>query len=178
MPTLKETLRKIMKRLADERPRFCSEADFQFALAWKIQESYPNAEIRFECPAKQSDKSIEIDIVANLGGKLFPMELKRKLERSPSGNTGGDTVARKQMLEDIEQLKKLQMEQMDMKNMNFTAIPKIITNCFAIWLSDNHRFWTEGGKNSFFDCEEYGIPKISWEDYAGEFRFALIEIAK
>ena len=172
MPTLdKETLSKIVKSLAAERPQFCSEADFQFALAWKIQENFPDAEIRLECPANLPDKSnAHIDIVVNLGGELFPIELKWKLERHKA-----DPDNRGMMLGDIDRLEELQMDKLETADMNFAKTPQGIQRCFAIWLSDNHRFWYEKGKNRI---HEYGEYKISWEDYAGDFKFALIDISE
>jgi hypothetical protein len=167
-----ETLRTIVKSLAEKRPRFCSEADFQFALGWKIQEEFPQAEVRFECPATLPEESkAHIDIVVNLDGKLFPIELKWKLERHKA-----DPINRGMMLHDIDRLEALQMNELDFQDMNFTKTPKEIRNRFAIWLSDNHRFWDETGKNGIHEYGKYA--KISWEFYAGEFKFALIGVAK
>ena len=41
-------IHSIMRGLADKRPIFHSEADFQFALAWHIKESLPYCEVRLE----------------------------------------------------------------------------------------------------------------------------------
>jgi hypothetical protein len=38
----------ILQALASDRPLFHSEADFQFALAWHIQQAIPVAQIRLE----------------------------------------------------------------------------------------------------------------------------------
>lgn len=38
----------VMGQLAHRRPIFHSEADFQFALAWRIKETLPDYEIRLE----------------------------------------------------------------------------------------------------------------------------------
>ena len=173
MPTLdKKTLCKIMKRLADERPRFCSEADFQFALAWKIQENYPDAEIRFECPAKLPDNPnarTQIDIIVKQGGSLVPIELKYKLK-----SHGAETDNRKRMLHDIDRLEKLQIDGLELFDMNFADAPKTIKNRFAIWLSDNDRYWKENGKGKV-DHKKY---TVSWDSYAGDFMFALIDISE
>ncbi len=63
--------------LKNNRPIFHSEADFQFALAWMIQKSYPKANIRLEyCPA--NFPNMHLDILIELEGKWFPIELKYK----------------------------------------------------------------------------------------------------
>jgi hypothetical protein len=172
MATLdRATLHNIIKSLATERLRFCSEADFQFALGWKIQQAFPHAEIRFECPATLVDESkAKIDIIVNLNGKLFPIELKWKLDRHKA-----DPINRGMMLHDIERLEELQMEYLDSESMHFTKPPVKIQHRFAIWLSDNRRFWDENGKNRI---HEYGEYKISWETYNGEFRFALLDVTR
>jgi len=166
----KETMDSIMKELAKERPQFCSEADFQFALGWKIQKRFPNAEIRFECPVTREGESIKVDIIVNLGGNLFPIELKWKLERHKA-----DPINRGMMFHDIDRLGSLQVKNLELNAMNFAAAPQRILNRFAIWLSDNQRFWSESGTNSI---HEYGEYKISWESYVDDFKFALTCISE
>ena len=169
MPTLtKEALGEIVKHLAAERPRFCSEADFQFALAWKIQQEFPQAEIRFECPAVRGSESIKIDIIVNSDGELVPIELKYKLK-----SQGRDTENRPDMLDDIDRLEVLRLDDLDLTRMNLAATPTNIKNRFVIWLSDNDRFWNENSKNKILDYKEY---VISWEAYVDDFQFALIDV--
>lgn len=43
-------IEQVLKELAKKRPVFHSEADFQHALAWEIQITYPDANIRLEKP--------------------------------------------------------------------------------------------------------------------------------
>ena len=165
MSTLdKETLHNIMGALAKERPQFCSEADFQFALGWKIQKEFSRAEIRFECPASlPDDPKARIDIIVNLGGALVPIELKWKLK-----SHGAETDNREKMLRDIDRLASLRQEHL--KDLCLTGTPGTIQNRFVIWLSDNDRYWNEEGANKILD---YKGDKIIWESYADDFKFAL-----
>lgn len=39
-------IESLLLSLATERRLFWSEADFQFAFSWKIQQNYPSAKIR------------------------------------------------------------------------------------------------------------------------------------
>ena len=166
------TLRNTMKNLAQEHPRFLSERNFRDVLCEKIQSEFPSAEIRFERSATLRGKTNKIDIIVNLGGKLFPIELKRKLERHRA-----ETENRERMLKDIKRLEVLKLENLKTKNMKFNVTPVKIQSCFAIWLSDNHRYWSDKGENSI---HEYNGRKITWEAYGddGKFRFALTCVPK
>ena len=54
----------VMAELAERRPIFHSEADFQFALAWQIHEMTPDCEVRLEKPFTigGDKKSMHLDI--------------------------------------------------------------------------------------------------------------------
>ncbi|GHU76691.1 hypothetical protein FACS189461_4560 [Spirochaetia bacterium] len=68
---------KVFANLRNQRKVFCSEKDFQFALAWEIQQFYTKATVRLEyCPSP--GKNIHIDIVVELNNKMYPIELKYK----------------------------------------------------------------------------------------------------
>lgn len=67
-----------LKKLLEEKRIFGSEADFQFALAWKIKELFPKVEIRLEYIPWKVDASMHIDIVVFSEGKMIPIELKYK----------------------------------------------------------------------------------------------------
>ncbi|MDR1969933.1 MAG: hypothetical protein LBQ11_01115 [Candidatus Nomurabacteria bacterium] len=72
---------KALRALSTERPVFGSEADFQFALAWKIKELHPKAEIRLEeyyDDGSGDGKNRYIDLVVEYGGEIIPIELKYK----------------------------------------------------------------------------------------------------
>lgn len=79
-------IEKIMKSIKNDKRMFCSEADFQHTLAWKIKEEYSQIidEIILEYPFSISqdtnpfDKHLDILVVFK-NGKLMPIELKYKL---------------------------------------------------------------------------------------------------
>jgi hypothetical protein len=68
-------IHKLMKGLAARRPIFHSEADFQFALAWHIQEVYPDADVRLEYPIARPFNDA-VDILVRRGGSETAIELK------------------------------------------------------------------------------------------------------
>jgi hypothetical protein len=62
-----------LSALAERRPVFHSERDFQHALAWQIQLSYPEAQIRLE-PRPQ--RGIHLDLLVRMGERRTAIELK------------------------------------------------------------------------------------------------------
>lgn len=78
----------VIELLRQKRSLFHSEADFQFALAWEIQHSYPTAEIRIEYPTA-SEPNKYIDILVYNKGCAYPIELKYKTKKL-SALVGGE----------------------------------------------------------------------------------------
>ena len=76
---LTETIRNIMDNL--DRA-FCSEADFQHVLAWKLHETFPEAKIFLEYPVQVQDgdrtKYIYYDIAIKIENEIHFIELKYK----------------------------------------------------------------------------------------------------
>jgi hypothetical protein len=53
----------ILKDLAQRRPIFHSEADFQHSLAWLIHEKLADAAIRLELPFELNKQSCHLDLL-------------------------------------------------------------------------------------------------------------------
>lgn len=76
-------IRKIIQELAKKRPVFYSEADFQHALAWEIQNAFQDdVKIRLEKPFYIDSQICYVDLIVEYKGKLIPIELKYKLKES------------------------------------------------------------------------------------------------
>lgn len=71
-------IEKILSSLAVVRPIFHSEADFQFALAWEIQEALPQVSVRLEFRPQGFEKKIYVDIWVTLDRHQIAIELKYK----------------------------------------------------------------------------------------------------
>ena len=79
---MKKILIDIMKSFGDENTIFCSEADFQFCLAWKIKEKLGNrAEVILEYPQPTEKKINYIDLCVIYDGKKHFIELKYKTKK-------------------------------------------------------------------------------------------------
>lgn len=74
-------IQQIMRGLSNIRPVFHSEADFQHALAWQIQNDYPEAQIRLEINLDRTGKREYLDILVKLDGWIFAIELKYKTRK-------------------------------------------------------------------------------------------------
>lgn len=74
-------IENILKQLAKKRPIFHSEADFQHALAWEIQNAFQDdVKIRLEKPFYIASQICYVDLIVEYEGKLIPIELKYKVK--------------------------------------------------------------------------------------------------
>jgi hypothetical protein len=78
---MKEKLNEIMKSFKEP---FCSEADFQHSLAWKLHEEIPNANIILEYPWKNENnenKMVYYDIYVEVNDQVHLIELKYRTKK-------------------------------------------------------------------------------------------------
>lgn len=66
---------RILAELSRERPVFHSEGDFQFALAFKMQQKRPHLRLRLETPVISKGRP-RVDILASCEGCVLFLELK------------------------------------------------------------------------------------------------------
>lgn len=81
----------VLETLFQDNRIYVSEADFQFAFAWKIKELYPDATIRLEFIPWEYDSSMHIDIVVFHNEEMIPIELKYKT-RHAKLNFNGEKI--------------------------------------------------------------------------------------
>jgi hypothetical protein len=67
---------RILAELSRERPLFHSEADFQLALAFKVQQLYPQLAVRMEKTEIVNNERLRVDVLAYNNGQVALMELK------------------------------------------------------------------------------------------------------
>lgn len=73
---MRNTIIQALSLLAAANRVFCSEADFQFALAWELQRLLPGASIFLEKVVSVPFDTYYVDIVVESGGKSYYIELK------------------------------------------------------------------------------------------------------
>ena len=90
-------IESLLLSLATERRLFWSEADFQFAFAWKIQQNYPSAKIRLERRQEitNSKKPAYVEIWVELDNKIYPIELKYKTRIYQAADLNGEVIRTK-----------------------------------------------------------------------------------
>ena len=93
-----------MSKLAEDRPVFHLEADFQHALAWVIREQYPTAKIRLERrvhdPAAGTGRGSYLDLWVELDGTVSAIELKYQTVTLHTEDRGESFALRYQGAED------------------------------------------------------------------------------
>lgn len=111
-------IHEILAKLAQERPLFHSEADFQHALAWQLHMDHPEARIRLEHP-RDGETRVFIDIVCGIGAHTYWLELKYKTailkhreseEKFALKHQGAQNLARYDFLNDIARLENLVLD--------------------------------------------------------------------
>lgn len=160
-----------LKLLADQRPIFHSEADFQHALAWKIHELYPDTNVRLEVPSGNLARRERIDIIVTNGAHKFALELKYKKratevvvnhEKFSLTNDGAQDIARYDFFKDVVRLE-------------WYVAAERGTMGYALFLTNDELYWREStrGINSaaFFMHEGRMLDNrgpLAWHERTGE----------
>lgn len=159
----------VMDHLRLKRKLFHSEADFQFALAWEIQTLYPDAEVRLEyCP--QNAPQMHLDVVVELSGKVYPIELKYKTlkishsigdEHYSLKSHGAQDIGKYDCLMDIQRLEQCRQ-----------LLPHFECG-YVIWLTNDPSYWTSPRKNGTM-AEAFSLHEgarkcelMSWAPHTG-----------
>ena len=179
----KQFIETVLLALAKERKVFWSEADFQFAFAWKLKEmlkySNPQSTInvrlerradaleqRTDAPAQGNEKEnsgdIYIDIWVEINEKVYPIELKYKTiqcsitdgsEEYKLKQHGASDIGCYLYLKDVKRIEELSESLGD----NFGK-------GFAIMLTNDHLYWdrpnTSTDTTAFRDFRIYDWRKI------------------
>lgn len=128
-------IHSIMRDLADRRPIFHSEADFQFALAWQIKERMPDCEIRLEFPPFRRENmaldiwvptmKMAIELKYTTGG----MNVLSGGERFALKNHAAQPLRRYDFINDIQRIERVS------KAYGARGIAVMLTNTRAYWSS-------------------------------------------
>ena len=140
----------ILKILAEERPIFHSEADFQHALAWKIHEQIPDCEIMLERPYTHNDNNrIYLDVFVKCKNTTYAFEMKyrtRKLtaiigdENYNLRNQGAQNQGRYDFLNDVQRLENLVYGHNDILG-------------YAVFLTNDPLYWKNPIENNTVDAD-------------------------
>jgi hypothetical protein len=137
---------RILAELSRERPVFHSEADFQLALAFKMQVIYPQLAIRMERTEIVNNERLRVDVFAYNSGQVALMELKyptRGLrvqvhlaedayETYNILDQAAHDLCRYDFLKDIQRLELL-VERYTLRGHNAVGYAILLTNDSAYW---------------------------------------------
>ena len=147
---------EIMESLSNERPIFYSEADFQFALAWKIQQYHPSYNIRMEYPVTiDENNNRNIDIFFDGDGDRYGIELKYKTRRM---NDQGVVINNEQYNLTDQGARDTGMYDTlkDVHRLETLLNGEMITIGHVIILTNDANYWdTEGDGNAFDQFQIY-----------------------
>ncbi|MBP7176102.1 MAG: hypothetical protein KBA53_07805 [Thermoclostridium sp.] len=138
-------VKNALQCLFEEGRVFVSEADFQFAYAWKIKELYPDASIRLEYIPWLYDKNMHIDIAVFINERMVPIELKYKT-KGFTGNIDGDSITLKnQGAQDIGRYDFLY----DVQRMEGISKSGLypIEKAYAVLLTNDSGYWVKSNKS-------------------------------
>lgn len=138
----------LMATLAQQRPVFHAEADFQHAFAWEIHRALPDAQVRLEWPTVFNGKRLHVDIWVTWQGQAAAIELKY-VPRNFDAQVDGETFAlrsqyaegprRYNFIADIVRLESV-----------VARYPNVIG--YAILLTNDPRFWTPAAGTTIFEA--------------------------
>lgn len=139
----------VLKRLAEERPIFHSEADFQFALAQQIETLIPECGIRLERPFSLDGPNRYLDLWLKTPGIAIELKYRtRQLSIEHEGkrfslkNQSAHDHGRYDFIADIRRI-----EHIAAKRRMGDGYP--FSRGYAVLLTNDHLYWKEGRKGTF-----------------------------
>ena len=135
----------VLGRLAADRPIFHSEADFQHALAWRIQSAYSEAHIRLET---RPERGIHLDLLVGLPEGRTAIELKYLaarfvgvvgVEQYELPNRGAHAISRYDFVKDVSRIERC-------------IRSGYADRGWAVALSNDQSYWTVGSKANPVDA--------------------------
>lgn len=109
---MRKAIINALSQLAKQNRIFCSEAEFQFALAWEIKTAYPQWQIFLEKCIPVGGKSFYVDIVIFDSENYYYIELKYQTSLCHYGsiklkNQAAEDIMRYDYLKDIYRLRSI-----------------------------------------------------------------------
>lgn len=161
-------IHRAMRELAERRPIFHSEADFQFALAWQIAEIWPDCEVRLEKPFSLCGKRMHLDIWLPISGTAIELKhptrglrTKQQGEEFALRSHGAQDHGRYDFIADIARIETLVSQ-------GCAKAPG-----YAVLLTNDHLYWQPGkddaADKAFHLHEGRNLTgTLTWSDNANE----------
>ena len=165
----------LLKDLAQDRPIFHSEADFQHALAWHIHEAMPDCRVRLEfkpqfksCPDKnKSCPDMYLDIWLESRG--IAIELKYRTQKLVLKTTAGESFdLRNQAAQPLGRYDFIK----DIRRLERVVADGPAETGFAVLLTNDPSYWEEPSQPDVVDADfrlherRRIMGKMSWSSRA------------
>jgi hypothetical protein len=138
-------LEALIAAVAEARPIFHSEADFQHAFAWQLHHAYPDARVRLET---RPSPGVRLDVLATIDGRRIAFELKylvRAISVTIDGdlfdlpNQGAQDLRRYDFVKDVARLEVMLRD-------------GAADEGFAIVVANDPSYWQTGDYSRFIDA--------------------------
>ena len=139
----------MLAKLAERRPVFHSEADFQHALAWELQLADPTSQIFLEKQVAVDGPRVHLDLLVRGTGHELAIELKYKTravkwihadEVFSLRNQSAQHIGRHDFIKDIQRLEKYVKTRPGSEG-------------YAILLTNDRTYWSQSKKVDSVDSE-------------------------
>lgn len=135
-PPVVEQIHETMQRLAEVRPIFHSEADFQHALVWQIREDHPEAEARLET-RPLPDEALFLDAFVRLADDRVAIECKYMTDALSATVADEEFILRHQSAHDVRRYDVLKdirrLERIVDAGAAEAGLAIVVTNSSAYW---------------------------------------------
>lgn len=158
-----------INNLKQKHKIFHSEADFQFSMAWELQQILPDAKVRLEyCPPFAREMHIDIYVIDE--NRTYPIELKYKTKTIETivdneyfnlKNHGAQDLGRYDFLYDICRIERMK------------KLDKQFRQGFAIILTNDSAYWKPPASNNTVDVSfrihegRLASGNLNWTKNAG-----------
>jgi hypothetical protein len=163
-------IRDALESLAQKRPIFHNEADFQHALAWELRELY-NCKVRLEQRVEiASGRRAYLDIMLEKDGSKTAIELKykmRAIEHIHDGevfsllNQGAQDIGRYDILKDLQRLERM-------------VAHGVVKEGYLIYLTNDSSYYSDPAVEKWTADRDFRIHEgrtltgtLSWSESTG-----------
>lgn len=142
-------IRELLQHLAQQRPVFHSEADFQHSFAWLLQQRLPHAAIRLEMPFALEERSRYLDIWVSTPTQNWAFELKYKTRKTVATVNGERYSLKNHSAQDVNRYSVLK----DIERLEHLASGRSNTTGYAILITNDSSYWMPATKTDAIDMD-------------------------
>lgn len=141
-------VRAALAALAVRRPVFHSEADFQHAFAWELQQRQPGARIRLEKQVAAQGARMHLDLLVQSPGGEIAIELKYKTRLAALTHAGEHYALRTHGAQDTGRHDFIK----DIQRLEAYVRTHAGAAGAAIFLTNDRTYWLPAAKNDSIDA--------------------------